>query len=189
METLGKIVGKMIYCYDNDSYMYRPKELVFLNCCSLCNVPLARNINPDFRLSKKNYDISATYDGYFIVSNAFKEFCISNGFEGLNLYTLKLESDFCLLLDTDNIVYLDHERRGTKFDEYCKVCQRYNSVAGGSPNFFKTSNQKLLNTIYTSDVMYGYKNSQHPLFIINMDLFSLLKAEKFRGIYFENIYE
>jgi hypothetical protein len=188
MEALGKIVAKMIYYYDNDSYMYRPKQLGLLNCCSLCNVPLARNVNPDFRLSKREYDISATYDGYFIVSNVFKEFCISNGFEGLNFYNLKFEADFCLLLDTDNVVYLDHERRGTKFDEYCQVCERYNSVAGGSPNFLKKSGQILLNTIYTSDILYGYKNSQHPLFIINLELYHLMKKENFKGIYFNDVY-
>jgi len=52
-------------------------------CCPQCGRKLSRAIeNPDFRLKKRGYDLSSTYDGFKMAS---AKFMAQSGLKGLTL--------------------------------------------------------------------------------------------------------
>lgn len=46
------------------------------HCCSQCGYPTKQEINPEFKLKRKRFDVFNTYDGYLIESQRFKDFCL-----------------------------------------------------------------------------------------------------------------
>lgn len=181
MET---VIGKILYGQDNDSYMLN--EFDEYAICEKCGNPLEKPVNKNFRLKRRKYDVTATYDGYWIVSKEFKRFCEENNFFNLDFLAIPREKEYFVFRSL-NIIELDHKRRKTIFDEYCDLCKRHSSIAGSSPNFYKNNEQIVDNTIYRSDVEYGYKKEQHPILLINLEVYKIIKKEKFKGLYFNNI--
>ncbi len=180
-----KIIGKILYGKDNDSYMLN--NFHDYEKCKDCQMAIGKPINLDFKLKKTSFDISNTYDGYTIVSSRFKKFCQDKKMQGLKFVELRNTLGFYVIF-TENIVELDHEARKTSFKEFCPACGRYLSISGADPNFIKSSDFKFDNTIYRSDILYGFKNEQNYLLIVNLDIYKEMSSEKFKGISFSDIY-
>ncbi|QTE23355.1 hypothetical protein [Polaribacter cellanae] len=181
MENFQEIIGKALDGLDNDTHMYPNRD--FPNKCIQCSTPLNKGINPQYKLKKKQYDLSHTYDGYTIVSERFKQFCLKNNFKGLVFSPLPNDKNF-YVFRSNNIFEIDPIRRKVKFDRYCDKCKRFTSVAGGTPAFSKYSDKKLKNTIYRSDIEFGGIYELSPFLIISLEVFELIRKEKFKGIYF-----
>lgn len=185
MEILN-VVAKAISAYDNHSYMYEPNESQ--DGCSSCGIRWSQSINLKFKLKRKNYDISYTYDGYCIVSSKFKEFCTMQDYNGLDFQPLPNNSTF-FWFTCDNLVNLDIIRRKVVQKNYCNKCQRFYDVAGSTPAFLQKEYNISKKTIYKSDVEFGHGSFRSTIFIVNLEVFQDLKNEKFRGLYFHEIFE
>src|SRR4051812_34440919 len=69
-----RTVGLSVDGHDNDSFMLPENDVKLI--CSSCESKLDdAYINPEFKLVRRNLDISTTYDGYTIVSEKFRRFC------------------------------------------------------------------------------------------------------------------
>lgn len=172
---------------DNDSYMCSSTNRVFddiagVDVCPSCHYRTNFEfVNPEFDLKRKTYDLSATYDGYYIVSLKLMETVKRVGLSGLEFVPISRQPDFYVMF-LRNVVPFDTEKRNTRAEKYCESCGNFDSVVGATPAFLKEEPTAELSR---TDISFGSGNSKHPLLIASENFVSLVKREKLKGFYFE----
>ena len=174
---------------DNNSHMCSTTDAVFeeLDCLAVCDFCNYRTdfeyINPAFKLGRRVYDLSSTYDGYYIASLKFKELIEREGIEGAEFVALVNEPEY-FVLSVKLIAKFDVGRRECKAENYCSHCDSYESFIGATPAYLK---EALPNDICRSDVVFGSGNEKSPLLFISSGFADLLKREKLTGIRLEKV--
>ena len=133
-------------------------------------------INPRFR-GPKIYDVSYTYDNYAIVSLRFKELCLRFGITGAVFIDLPNDKE-SFVLKSDEIVQYDWARVGTRFENYCDLCESYGAISGVKPAFLC---HKPSRDIAMTDILFGSGNERFPLLVISERLRDLMISERMRG--------
>ncbi|EMK3356945.1 hypothetical protein V8063_004815 [Vibrio parahaemolyticus] len=179
----------VIYINDNDSFMCSSADEVLggLEDLPVCESCLYRTdleyINKKFKLRRKAYDLSSTYDGYYIASLKFKELIEREKIKGVELHPLDNEPEYFALF-VRNVVKFDTHKRGCKSENFCLKCGSYESFVGSSPTFIK---EPLPNDLCRSDVVFGSGNEKSPLLLASQHFLDLVKREKLKGISFEQV--
>jgi len=177
----------MLHCPDNNSSMCGSADKLFLAGVPVCKACGYKTdlyyVNSQFSLSRRQYDLSSTYDGYKIASRKFVEACMRLNIQGAAFIAIPSEPEF-FVLKHEALTAFDFERRLTRFEGYCSSCNTYKSVAGASPAFLlEEPKQDLSGT----DVVFGSGNSRSRLLIASARAKSLLSQESFRGLEFSVI--
>lgn len=169
-------IGFLLDGPDNDSYMLGGPGSPPV--CGTCGLVSDRAwIDPGFQLRDKRFDVSATYDGYLIVSERFRE--IADG-PGARFIALPSATGFYSLI-VDNAVPFDAARRKTRFEQLCAECGRYFVVAGATPAFLKVDSLAA-DQLYRTDVEFGTGNEQHPLIAVGTAMGDRLRAARLAGL-------
>lgn len=181
------IIGYFAIGQDNDSFFLDDDKL-FAPTCNSCGylIDFTNYFNPSFKLKRKIYDLSYTYDGRCIVSLKFKEFCEREGYEGLRFKVFEREPHFFLLV-VDNEVKFDSARRGTEFTNHCAECGNYESTIGFSPGLLVGITGELADGLYRTDLIFGSGNSKHPFIVVAPETKEKMLRESLKGIYFESL--
>src|SRR5690606_26792944 len=182
---MNKLIGNVIFGYDNDSYMHETsvKELH----CDLCQAKLRSKASKNFKLKVKKFDISYTYDGYLIVSKMLKEFLEGEVSIGVNFHRLVQEPEFFWLEVISEITF-DWKMRRTKLLNQCPKCLVFEEVAGSTPAFVKDSDLLSSNKILRTDIEFGFKTSRFPLVILNLELLEKFKLLEISGLSLDKVY-
>ena len=141
-----------------------------------------RSLDPDwidaeFSLSQTQWDVSYTYDGYCIVSARFRDVV---GEREAHYLDLPSQPDFFALF-ADGRVAFDVERRGTRFENFCRECGRYRDIAGATPAFLKPPLPRP-DELRRTDVEFGSGEEQSPLLIVGADLADELRGAGLSGL-------
>src|SRR4051812_22112927 len=99
-------------------------------------------INPAFRVRRRKWDISATYDGYTLVSKRFRDLCERHRWTGVHFASLPADPSFFVLRVLPAVAF-DAERRETRFVQPCPTCRAFYGVAGATPVYLKGVTQPL----------------------------------------------
>ncbi|MFH1026487.1 MAG: hypothetical protein V1791_00645 [Pseudomonadota bacterium] len=141
--------------------------------------------NPKFNLCKKRMDISSTYDGYTIVSERFRQFCISQKLNSLEFVKLPSQPGH-YWLRVHNVLVIDREKSTEiQFRHHCDLCNSYAGVHWTSwpaKICFQDVESAILTGIYRSDMEFADSHEQSYLTIVSFDLVTAIKAQKFKGI-------
>lgn len=197
------IVGYQISGRDNDSYMLgeetrkaeTPEEYEFYDwrftfnggqhpaTCTKCGRKIDPNfVDPNFKLRKKRLDISTTYDGYTIVSERFKNFCMNENIDGIEFIKLPSQPGF-YWFRLNRILVVDQEKSlELEFMYYCDVCNSYAGIFGASNLKFKNVSELIPEGIYRTDLEFAQAHEQSPMIISSVELGNLIKAQNFKGI-------
>ncbi len=179
------LLGYSIDASDNDSYMNA--DIWGKNICDCLdfvkNRPL--HLNEKFKLTKKNLDISYTYDCFLIVSDRFRIFCVSNNYQGLHFFQIRNYPKH-YLFQVNNILQFDSKRRGTRFLDFNPSCNEYQEVIGANPVCL-VDNLILANGFYRTDLEFGGGYSKSPIILTGVETGSKLKLENFKGLSLEKI--
>jgi len=172
---------------DNNSYMCSCTDRVFddvigVEVCPECHYRTNFEfVNPNFAIKRKTYDLSATYDGYFIASLKLKEAITREGLTGIEFVTINKEPDYFVMF-VGNLVSFDAEARNSRAEKYCSACGNYESFVGATPAFLKeTPNSELSRT----DIAFGSGNAKHPILIASENFVAFIKRENLVGFYFK----
>jgi len=179
--------------------MYNP---IYPYCCDSCHYAIKQEVNPDFRLARQRYDvsyinlhpvrkqhdISYTCDHYLIVSKIFKQFCEEKSYKNVIFHSIPQEPDF-YFLESSKIIPLDYVRRNVQFIDLCKVCNRYAEVIGATPSYIQHGFVMEENTFYRSEYEFASHNYKSPLIIVSLQMAKELTAQKFKGLYFDDVLE
>ena len=158
-----------------------------LHVCSKCGYRTDFfYINRKFRVSRRVYDLSCTYDGYTIVSRKFKEFCDRKEYKYIEFKEFDKDYDFFALFPV-NVVEYDTDRNKPQYENYCESCGNYESVIGPSPIYLKGVTEPLADGFYRTDIMFASGNEKSPLIIIGPETKETILKEGFKNIYFEKI--
>ena len=172
---------------DNDSFMCSSEDEIFDNMddlavCEKCHYRTDFEfINSDFKLKLKTYDLSATYDGYYIASLKFKESLAREKISGIEFVPIKNEPKFFAMF-VHCIVAFDTVKRQSHAENLCPTCGNFESFVGATPAFLK---EPLSNELCRSDVTFGSGYGKSPLLLVSEKFIALTKREKLKGIYFE----
>jgi hypothetical protein len=173
------IVGHLLRASDNDSYMYLG-DAEPPRCASCGVVSDPRWVDPGFQLPPgKRLDASFTYDGRFVVSDAFR--AAAKAFGGAEYAKLPSQPGWSLLLAAE-IVRFDVEARGTKLSEFCPACSRFTVVAGATPVFLIAPPKPLPDVFLRTDVEFGTRDELRPLVLVGPGLADALIRARLTGL-------
>ncbi|PMN66659.1 hypothetical protein, partial [Enterovibrio norvegicus] len=174
---------------DNDSFMCSSDNTIYDNPVHLCVCESCgyrtdfEHVSDSFSLKRKNYDLSITYDGYYVASLKLKETVQRKSLKGIEFIQLKEEPDFFVMF-VRNVVCFDMEKRNSRRINLCSNCGNYESIVGATPAFLI---EKLPSDICRSDVMFGSGNGKHPLLFSSQYFADIVEKEKLKGIKFEPV--
>ena len=168
-------IGFMLDAPDNDSFMLggdMPHP-----ACPECGFKTNPEwIDPSFRPTRTRYDASYTYDGYLIISEAFRAVVAG---PGVVCVPLPSAPGFYSVVVQDMVPF-DSVRYGTEFEDWCDECRRFTTVAGATPVFLKVS-EPLEDKLFRTDVEFGTGDEQHPCVIMGAGLAQRLRDARFAG--------
>ena len=171
---------------DNDSHMCGSSDLLLpelsVPTCIACGYKTDLYfVNPSFRVKRRVFDLSATYDGYDIASRKLAEACARLNLKGISFVSLPADQDFFVVVP-QSITRFDSLARGTRFMNLCVTCGFHESVAGATPVHLldlPTSD------ISATDVVFGSGNARSRVLIATHHAKTLLTREKLKGLQFE----
>ncbi len=137
---------------------------------------------------RKQYDVSYTCDHYMIVSKRFKLFCEEKSYQNVIFHSIPQEPDF-YFLESSKVIPLDYVRRKVDFHNFCSKCNRYEWVIGSTPSYIQQGFEIEENTFYRSEYDFGSHNHKSPLIIVSLQMAKDLKAQKFKGLFFDDVLE
>jgi len=180
------IVGYEIIGQDNGDHMfdYDDKKLPL---CKNCNYVIDFDyINSEFKVKRRNFDVSYTYDGRCITSLKFKEFCLINNYNGLEFIKLPKDPDFFYFI-VHNIVTINTAKQVITKENYCKICGYYEGVVTNRPLYLSNINSELPDGFYATDIHFGGGNGKSSVIIIGVETYKKIKKEKFKGIIYSKV--
>ena len=169
----------------NDSYMCASVGKLLIDgvpACVACGYKIDLYfINPAFRVKRRNYDLSCTYDGYKIASLKFIEACKRFDLIGLSYLPLPADKDF-VVLKAHSVTRFDAVSRKTHFERLCAVCGKYESVTGAHPVFLL---EQPATDLSATDIAFGSGNSKSQILLASKFARTLLAGERLTGLEFE----
>lgn len=185
-------IGYSISGPDNDSFMCSSTDVVHENMHGLSVCPECGYrddffyINRKFRVKRRVYDFSSTYDGYSIISRKFKEFCERRKYQNIVFAEFENDPDFFALIPL-TVLAFDVEGNKPRYEGYCGKCGNYESVIGPFPVYLKNIDKPLKEGIYRTDLLFGSGNDKSPLILIGPGTKEAILSEGFKDIDFESI--
>ena len=154
--------------YDNDSYLLevskgdRCKYVTCPTCKLILNKrSLIEKHLSTYKIKRKKYHLSSSYDGFNVVSQEFKDLYENSDWQGLMFYSIPKSKGFYLIECFQQVV-INRTKRPIEFENKCNECGLYMGIYGSVPPYIDVDViQKLkLNTFYRSDLEFGYDFEQ-----------------------------
>ena len=200
------MIGFLVYGKDNDSFAFRGRPEIRegayrygvhealvpdmsgaarsgISRCPKCGELLAKWDEDLTGLIIKNrrYDISITYDGIVIISEIFQITYGSNALTGLTFTRLPDDPTFYSIRAVDLVKY-DAERRGTRFENQCVVCGRFESVVGATPVCLRPGSKIPDYGFVRTDLEFASGDAKSPLLICGESAGKILNSAKLKGL-------
>jgi hypothetical protein len=170
--------------YDNDSYLLEVSKVDRYKyiTCSTCNMILNKRCLieshlPFYRIKRKRYHLSGSYDGFIFVSQSFKDLYEVSGWQGLIFYFIPKSKGFYLIECTE-IINVNQTERPIELKNKCNECGQYMGVYGSIPSCINyTEMQKTKsNTFFRSDLEFGYDFGQSYSLFASEEIITILKV-------------
>jgi len=183
------VLGYITFGQDNGSEMF--SDLVGLakpNKCGSCGFRTDyKQTNNLFKIKRKNFDLSYTYDGIAIASLRFKEFCNRNNYNNILFKELEGSLGFYQMVIQNNLIPFT----ANLIEDYCDTCSQYRSVVDYGVNTEKLK-EPLQDGFYQSDLLFGGRMGKHdnpltPIIVIAPDTKEKIQKEGIKNLIFEPI--
>lgn len=103
--------------YDNDSYLLETSNVDRYKyiTCNACNMildkrSLIESRLPFYKIKRKKYHLSGSYDGFNVASQSFKDLYEISNWRGLVFYSIPKNKEFYLIECTDIVIVNPKER-------------------------------------------------------------------------------
>jgi hypothetical protein len=177
-------VAKIVYGSDLD-YMYDNESRPGL--CPICHNTIKKIPDLMYRVTKRKPDLMNTYDGFYIVSEKFKSFCIERKYPNLTFVALvKSKGFYCF--EPQNTYKLDNVLSGFRFINKRECCGNYDEIVFGKVYKDQDFNIATNDFIRRSECFSGSHGRKSQLIIIGIGTFKAMKEYGLKGIYSEDIY-
>ena len=170
--------------YHNDSYLLEVSKVDRYKyvTCSTCHMILNKRYLIEshlssYKIKRKKYHLSGSYDGFNIVSQSFRNLYDTSKWNGLIFYPIPKSSGF-YIIECTTVITINTTKRPVLFENKCNECGLYMGVYGSIPPYINSSEiQKMKpNTFYRSDIEFGYDFEQNYSLFASEKITSILKA-------------
>ena len=131
-------------------------------------------------------DLSITYDGFWIVSSNFRDFCVEQNYNDLEFEGFNLNNNY-FNLKVNKIVDFDYKRRQTRFEKRCNVCGNFESTVGATPTYLLIKSPIKLG-IFRTDLLFASGNEKHSLIIVGLNTKMEMNKYKLTGLEFSEAF-
>jgi hypothetical protein len=160
--------------------------------CSACGTVLRRFPITRFKLRSRSFDLSLTYDGYYVVSSTLARF-LEKHYGVSSFHPVPGTRGFMVLdLSQLDTLSVDRQQSGTRESETCPSCTHpYYRLLGriaGRPPVARAVvflDRPTSGRLYRSDMQFGSTHGRSPLLVIHPRDAQKLEAERFRGLMVE----
>jgi len=175
-----------IQFYDNDSYLLEISKVDRhkYNTCNTCRLILDKRTLieshlPKYRIKRKKYHLSCSYDGFNIVSQEFKSLYESSKWKGLVFYSIPKNKEF-YLIECINIVAINESKSAVLFEDKCNECSLYMGVyMKGFVSLNSAEIDKMNpNTFYRSNLEFGNDFEHSYNLFASEEITNILKKNK-----------
>ena len=182
-------IGFILWGPDNGSDMFSDTDtLTKPEKCVRCGYRMDyKQTNNLFRIKRKVYDLSFTYDGIAIASLHFKEFCNRNNYGNIIFKELERSSGFYQFIVQDNTIPFG----ANLIEDYCHTCRQFRTVVDYKVNT-ENLEKPFEDGLYQSDLRFGGRLGKHdsplkPIIVVAPITKEKMQKEKLRGLTFEPI--
>lgn len=184
MDTL---VAKIICGPDADDMYNFYKGEKDPGLCERCKTRLKMIPNPNYRVRIKGRDFQNTYDGYYIVSERFKNFCELNNYPNIDFIPVKTKNFYVFL--PQEIYKMSHDL-GIQYYTQNACCNTFKEVGCYNRLFVRDKNyvQKNNDFIKRTDILYGSRSRKHYYIIIGIDTFQKMKEFGLKFYILDDVY-
>jgi hypothetical protein len=132
---------------------------------------------PSYRIKRKKYHLSGSYDGFNVASQHFKELYETSKWQGLVFYSIPKNKGF-YLIECTTTVTVNKTKRPVLFENKCNECGLYMGVYGSIPSYinFPEIQKMKPDTFYRSDIEFGYDFEQGYSLFASEEITNILKA-------------
>jgi hypothetical protein len=132
---------------------------------------------PSYRIKRKKYHLSGSYDGFNVVSQNFKDLYDTSKWHVLIFYPIHKSSSF-YLIECSEVVTVNQTERPVLFENKCNECNQYMGIYGSIPAYINSSEiQKMKpDTFYRSDLEFGHDFEQGYSLFASEEIVAMLKA-------------
>ncbi len=143
-------------------------------------------INPSYKVKKRRWDFGMTRDGYFSVSQRFRQFCEDQGWAGMEFVTLPADDQFFVLRLT-RILTFDAARCEIRFEKFCRQCGAHHDVVGAIPVHLRGVSEAIEEGFFRSDLEFGSGHEHHPLILVGTKTAPKLRSQRFLRMQFDPV--
>lgn len=136
----------------------------------------------DIEIRNKSYDVSLTYDGVVVVSEAFRQVYDKGGLTGLRFKRLRCTPPLYYVWATRSVEF-DSERSGTRFFDRCGSCGRYKTVVGTTPVFLRPESFVGSREFVRTDIEFASGDEKHPLLLCGGNAARALNSRDLKRLY------
>ena len=154
--------------YHNNSYLLEVSKVDRYKyiTCSTCKMILNKRSLidkhlPTYKINRKKYHLSGSYDGFKVVSQEFRDLYKASDWQGLVFYPIPKSKGFYLIECFQQVV-INETKRPIEFENKCNECGLYMGVYGSVPPYMDADVIQKLNpnTFYRSNLEFGYDFEQ-----------------------------
>lgn len=181
MNDMETVVAKIIFGVGEDGFVYGSKDRP--DVCPVCGNRIKDVYDLHYRLNRKS-TFMYTYDGYNIVSQPFKDFCVANGYQGLSFTELTHYPGY-YFFSAENVFELDPNK--ITFSGHQDCCGSADSVS--SPLDSKKDGFEIESNdfICRSDVRFGDKGKKFFLIIVGLETEKKMKEFRLKKIHYVKV--
>lgn len=180
------LLGYTLICSDiscrllGDNFLHAPPN----PCNNYLSIYDINYIPDNFKMPKKKHDFFETMDGFLLVSERVRRFCVSNKYRHLEF--VKLKSYKYYWLKSNNVIEFDHKTRGTLFLGYSKKCKGYKEVVGAHPVCL-IDKRPLSDNFHRTDICFGDEDTKSPVNCVGIRTYEKIRSLGFKGVNFDKI--
>ena len=175
------IVAKCIKGEDSGYFAYKHME-DRPDCCPICHNTIFPTPPTDFVFRKRTGDYWCTYDGFYIVSEKFKQFCELHKYPNLTFTPIRKSSGYYFFM-TNEIIKMDYERSGTRFLNKRDCCGNYDQVVVIPDVVAKDETVHVKDFIARAEFIGGYRYRKSPFIYVGNKTFKMMKEYGLTQIY------
>ena len=194
MSKAQKIVAYEIRAQDDDSYMlgeetYNPVSTSDVwhfgragdphpATCSACGGKVNwQYVNPQYRVKKRRRDITATYDGYLLVSSRLHEILKENGADSDDFLPLPSDADYFCLRPKAALSY-----SAAECQRRCDSCDQFADSVVPVPQFVAQLAQPISSGVYRSSIEFGSVPLKSFCVVVGVNMGIALQSASLRGL-------
>jgi hypothetical protein len=146
--------------------------------CSECGGKInLQYVNPQYRVKKRRRDITATYDGYILVSSRLREILKENGVDSDDFMPLPSDTSYFWLRPKAALSYSAEECQ-----RRCESCDQFADSVVPVPLFVAQLAQPLSSGVYRSSVEFGSVPLKSFCVVVGVNTGLALQSASLRGL-------